>query len=251
MTFLYDFIEEAETIKKPRGKKRNRAEAQKIDGNFQLKSIYPKTENQKLVFEYYSEGFNLLLHGCAGTGKTFISLYLALKEVLNSDSVYKKIAIVRSAVPTRDIGFLPGSAADKMAAYELPYVSIFAELFGRRDAYEIMKTKKIVEFIPTSYIRGRTLEDTIIIVDEYSNLNFHENDSIITRLGDNSKIIFCGDYTQSDFAKSSEREGIKSFNKVLDSMRSVRHVEFYEEDIVRSGLVREYIITKNRLGIAS
>lgn len=233
--------------KKPRTKKERREQG-KVDENFELKRIVPKTENQKLAFDYYENNKNLLLHGSAGTGKTFISLYLALQSVLY-DRTQRKIAIVRSAVPTRDIGFLPGSAKDKMAAYEAPYQAIFTELFGRADAYTVMKLKKIVDFIPTSFIRGLTMDNTIIIVDEASNLSGHELDSIITRVGDNTRIIFSGDYAQSDFTKDIERRGLKEFTSILDSMKSFRKVEFNENDIVRSGMVREYIITKNKLGL--
>jgi phosphate starvation-inducible protein PhoH len=239
-------------FKRGRGKKRiNRRETAKVDDNFDLRLITPKTDNQARVFENYDRGFNLLLKGSAGTGKSFVSIYLALRTIMERRGKFKRIAIVRSAVPTRDIGFLPGTTKEKLAVYEAPYVAIFAELFGRADAYAIMKLKKVVEFIPTSFIRGTTLNDTIIIVDEMQNMSLHETDSIITRVGDNSKIIFCGDYMQSDFVRESDKNGMKEFSKVLDQMKSFRTVDFSEDDIVRSGIVKDYIITKNRLGISA
>jgi len=231
-----------------RGRKKH-GEPIKVDENLILNEVQPKTINQSKVFESFESGKHLLLHGSAGTGKTFISIYLALQRILDSKSKHNRITLVRSAVPTRDIGFLPGSTKEKLEVYEAPYQAIFNELFGRADAYQILKLKKIVNFLPTSFVRGTTISNSIIIVDECSNLSGHELDSIITRVGDNSRIIFCGDYSQSDFTRSHEKNGLKGFMSIIDSMKSFDHVEFTEDDIVRSGLVRDYIINKNRLGI--
>lgn len=217
--------------------------------NLALKKINPLTENQKLAFQAYGRDKSVLLHGLAGTGKTFISLYLALEEVLSKDSPYKKIVIIRSVVPTRDMGFLPGNAKEKTKAYEGPYYAICNELFGRGDAYDILKNKGTIDFISTSFIRGMTFNNTIIIVDEINNLNFHELDSVITRIGHHCKLMLCGDFRQSDLPKQSERQGLISFMKILRHMKNFDYVEFNEDDIVRSGLVKEYIIAKDRLGI--
>jgi predicted ribonuclease YlaK len=167
---------------------------------FEMKKIEPLTENQKLSFENFERGKNLMLHGIAGTGKSFISLYLALREIMdNKNSQYKKIVIVRSVVPTRDMGFLPGSNKEKAKVYEAPYYAICTELFGRGDAYDILKQRNMVDFISTSFIRGITLNNCIIVVDEIANMTLHELDSIITRVGKNCRIIFSGDFRQSDF----------------------------------------------------
>lgn len=211
--------------------------------------IEPLTDNQSRAFREYGTNKNLLLHGIAGTGKSFISLYLALKEVLSPTSEYKKVVIVRSVVPTRDMGFLPGSQKEKIKVYEAPYYIICTELFGRGDAYDILKQKNVCEFISTSFIRGTTLNDCIVVVDEMQNMTGHELDSVITRIGKNSKIIFCGDFRQSDLTKDQERNGLKDFLRVLNSMRSFAYIEFDEEDIVRSGLVKEYIVTKDKLRV--
>lgn len=216
-----------------------------VKTNLTLHKFSPLTLNQKLTYQYYESGSNLMLHGLAGTGKTFISMYLALDQVLNAKD-YKKVYIVRSVVPTRDIGFLPGSAKEKCKAYELPYYAICSELFSRGDSYEILKTRGVIEFITTSFIRGITLNNCVVIVDECQNLNFHELDSVITRVGDNCKIVFCGDFTQSDL-KSSEGEGINKFINIIKRVDNFSYVEFSEDDIVRSGLVKQYIITKDRL----
>jgi len=192
---------------------------------------------------------NLMLHGMAGTGKSFISLYLSLKEVIKSESIYKKVVIVRSVVPTRDMGFLPGNNKEKAKVYEAPYYAICTELFGRGDAYEVLKSRGIVDFISTSFIRGITLNDSIIVVDEIANLTLHELDSIITRVGKNCKIIFSGDFSQSDFTREQDRNGLKDFMKIIDRMKSFEFIEFDENDIVRSSMVKEYIISKHRLGI--
>lgn len=214
--------------------------------NFRLKNFEPLTENQRKTFEAFESGKNLLLHGIAGTGKTFLSLYLSIRELINGSGNYSKIFIVRSAVPTRDMGFLPGNTKEKARAYEAPYVAICTELFDRGDSYEVLKTKDFIEFISTSYVRGITLSNCIVIVDEVQNMTYHEIDSIITRVGDNCKIIFSGDFRQSDFTREQEKSGLKDFISVIKTMRSFEFIEFEIEDIVRSRMVKEYIIAKDR-----
>lgn len=213
---------------------------------FSLKIIQPLTKAQLQTFEAFDD-HHLLLHGMAGTGKTFISLYLSIDEVMQKNSSYKKIVLIRSVVPTRDMGFLPGNVKDKIKAYEAPYYEICSELFGRGDAYEILKQKNLIEFMSTSFIRGTTLNNAIVIVDEFSNANFHELCSIITRIGKNSKLIFCGDIQQSDLNNEYDKTGVKSFIKILQHMRSIHQVVFEIEDIVRSGLVKEFLIAKDDL----
>jgi len=219
--------------------------------NFNLKNIEPLTENQKFSFEAYDQGKNLMLHGIAGTGKSFISLYLSLRQILAQNSQYKKVVIVRSVVPTRDMGFLPGNSKEKAKVYESPYYAICSELFGRGDAYEYLKNKNLVEFISTSFIRGITLNDCIVIVDEIANLTLHELDSVITRVGKNCKIIFCGDFRQSDFTRDQEKNGLNDFMRIIKRMRSFEFVDFQREDIVRSKMVKDYIISKDELRIVT
>ncbi len=215
-----------------------------------LKSISPLTENQEKTFNSFYDDKNLFLHGSAGTGKTFSALYLALDEIMNtSECPYKKVILVRSVVPTRDMGFLPGSAKEKAKAYEAPYYAICSELFSRGDAYEILKNKGTVEFMTTSFIRGVTLSDCIVIVDETQNLSFEELDSVLTRVGNNCKIIFAGDFRQSDFKKDSERYGIIDFMKIIKRIKQFDLIEFDRDDIVRSSLVKSYIIAKEDLQI--
>jgi phosphate starvation-inducible protein PhoH len=215
---------------------------------FKMKTCVPITQTQQETFEAFDKGDNLLLHGLAGTGKTFISMYLALREVLEGHN-HKQVIVIRSVVPTRDIGFLPGNAKEKSKIYEGPYYAICNELFGRGDAYDILKSKNTIDFMTTSFLRGTTLNNAIIIVDEVNNMTLHELDSVITRLGKNCRIVFCGDFRQSDLLKESERRGLMEFMTILQNMRSFSHIEFTQEDIVRSGLVKQYIITKDRLGI--
>ena len=225
-----------------------------IDKSY-MTEIKPLTDNQKIVFEKYTEGQHLLLHGAAGTGKTFITLYLALKEVLDESSVYDKIVIVRSLVPTREIGFLPGDHEDKSYLYQIPYKNMVRYMFSMPDdnsfemLYDNLRAQDTIDFWSTSFIRGVTLDNTIVIVDEFSNLNFHELDSMITRIGEDSKIMFCGDITQTDLTREHEKSGISDFIKILQAMdKDFTCVEFGIEDIVRSGLVRSYLISKYNLG---
>lgn len=219
--------------------------------NFQLKAIEPLTKHQKESFEAYEAGKNLMLHGIAGTGKSFISLYLSLNQILTDNTQYKKIVIVRSVVPTRDMGFLPGNSKEKAKVYEAPYYAICTELFGRGDSYEYLKQRDLIEFISTSFIRGITLNNCIIIVDEIANMTLHELDSVITRVGKNCKIIFSGDFRQSDFTKDHERNGLPQFMRIVERMKSFTFVDFDENDIVRSSMVKDYIIWKDRLGIVA
>lgn len=225
-----------------------RAKQQQQQTGLILGQIEPLTDNQARCFDYFYNGHHMLLHGVAGTGKSFISLYLALDQVLRRGK-YSRVVIVRSVVPTRDMGFLPGTAVEKAAAYESPYRIMCARLFGGGDAYEILKKMGIIEFDTTSFMRGITIDNAIIIVDEINNMDFQELDTVMTRIGDNCRLFFCGDYRQSDFRRDNEREGLHRFVEILDSIADFKHVEFDTDDIVRSGIVRSYIIAKLSQGI--
>jgi phosphate starvation-inducible PhoH-like protein/PhoH-like ATPase len=213
-----------------------------------LLTFQPITDNQTLTYDAYKNHKHLLLHGIAGTGKTFLSLYLALEDVLDPSTVYDDVFIVRSVVSTRDIGFLPGDEQEKVSIYEAPYRSICRELFGLKDSYDSLKQQNNVKFMSTSFIRGITINNAVVIVDECQNLNFHELDSIITRIGKNSKIIFCGDYTQSDLTREVDKRGIVNFMKILKELPEFTTVEFGINDIVRSDFLKSYIIAKYKLG---
>jgi phosphate starvation-inducible protein PhoH len=215
-----------------------------------LLDIEPLTENQRRLFNSYEEGKHLVAYGCAGTGKTFITLYNALVDVLDEKSPFEKIYLVRSLVATREIGFLPGDHDNKADIYQIPYKNMVKYMFQMpSDAdfemlYGNLKGQETIKFWSTSFLRGTTLDNSIVIVDEFQNLTFHELDSIITRIGENSKIMFCGDATQSDLVKTNDRNGIIDFMKILRAMPSFDVIEFGVDDIVRSGLVKEYIIAK-------
>ena len=220
-----------------------------------LIDIEPITENQKKLFSSYNNGKQLVSYGCAGTGKTFITLFNALKSVLDETTPYERIYIVRSLVATREIGFLPGDHEDKSDIYQVPYKHMVKYMFQMpSDAdfemlYGNLKSQETIKFWSTSFLRGTTLDNAIIIVDEFQNLNFHELDSIITRVGENSKIMFCGDASQSDLVKTNDRNGIHDFINILRKMPSFDIIEFDIDDIVRSGLVKEYLTAKIELGI--
>jgi len=209
-----------------------------------LTEIKPLTENQKGFFEAYNESKIMLLHGIAGTGKTYIALYHALEEVLDKSNRYEKVVIVRSAVPSRDIGHLPGDEKEKTEVYTEPYVEICANLFGRHDAYQRLTEQKTIQFMITSFVRGITLDNAIIIVDECQNMTDMELNSIITRVGERSKIAFCGDFRQTDLYKKHDMSGLKKFMRIADMMPSFKIFEFGVEDIVRSALVKEYILAR-------
>jgi len=220
-----------------------------------LVEVKPITDNQKLVFESYKKGLNQFLFGCAGTGKTFVSLYLALKQVLNNETPFNKVVMVRSLIPTREIGFLPGDEEDKAALYQVPYSNMVQFMFKQPNEqafsmlYDRLKAQGSFYFLSTSFLRGLTFDNSIIIVDECQNLNFHELDTIITRVGQDSKIIFCGDFMQTDLTKMNERNGLHDFLRILEEMKQFNCVEFDIGDIVRSGFVRDYLIQKTKLGI--
>ena len=204
--------------------------------------IEAKTENQGQFMSQYDHKPAFLLHGCAGTGKTFIALYRALEEVMEGDTKRDQVIIVRSAVPSREIGHLPGDQDDKTEVYSAPYQSICQELFpGKFMAYKRLMESQYVEFMSTSFVRGITLDNSVIIVDECQNLNDMEINSIMTRVGSNTKIIFCGDFRQTDLNKRNDMSGMKKFMSTVDNMPSFCSIEFGTEDIVRSKLVREYI----------
>ena len=220
-----------------------------------LVDIEPITENQKILFNSYKEKKNIIAYGAAGTGKTFVTLFNALKDVLDENTPYEKIYIVRSLVATREIGFLPGDHEDKSDIYQVPYKNMVKYMFqmGSDADFEMLygnlKAQETIKFWSTSFLRGTTLDRSIIIVDEFQNLNFHELDSIMTRVGEDSKIFFCGDASQTDLQKTNEKNGIVDFMKIIRSMPSFDVIEFGIDDIVRSGIVKEYLIAKLEMGM--
>ena len=220
-----------------------------------LVEVKPITDNQKLVFESYKKGLNQFLFGCAGTGKTFVSLYLAFQEVLKNETPYERVVMVRSLIPTREIGFLPGDEEDKAALYQVPYSNMVQFMFKQPNEqafnmlYDRLKAQGSFYFLSTSFLRGLTFDNSIIIVDECQNLNFHELDTIITRVGQDSKIVFCGDFDQTDLQRQNERNGLHDFLRILEEMEEFHCCEFTIGDIVRSGFVRSYLINKIKLGM--
>jgi phosphate starvation-inducible protein PhoH and related proteins len=209
--------------------------------------IEPLTPNQVKVFKAYEQSKSIVMAGSAGTGKTFVALSLAFEDVLDKETSFDKVVIVRSIVPTRDIGFLPGNEDEKKDAYTGPYRAACAELFEDPEAWDKLKNSHKVEFLSTSFIRGMTISNAVVIIDEMQNLTFHELDSVVTRIGQNCKFIMCGDYYQSDFDKERDRNGILKFLEIIEQLRNFEVVEFTWEDIVRSDFVRDYIMTKEML----
>ena len=220
-----------------------------------LVAIKHITDNQKIIFDTWKKGQNQFLFGAAGTGKTFVSLYLALKDVMDLKKPYSKVVLVRSLIPTREIGFLPGDEEDKAALYQVPYQNMVQFMFEQpneqsfNNLYDRLKGQGSLFFLSTSFLRGLTSDNAIIIVDECQNLNFHELDTIITRVGQDSRIIFCGDFDQTDLIKQNEKNGLHDFLRILEEMEEFNCLEFTIGDIVRSGFVRSYLINKMKLGI--
>lgn len=227
-------------------KKKTRANLSSKDivtkNRFDLRYISPLTPNQQKTFNAYRNNQNLVLHGFAGTGKTYISMYLALEEILGGSTLYDKIIIVRSVVPSRDVGFLPGSIKDKTKVYEEPYKEICDDLFGRGDAYDILKLRGVIQFTTTSFLRGLTFNNAIVIIDESQNLVYSELYTTLTRLGDTSRLVLCGDFRQTDLKKHEGNNSLIHMMNILKRMSSVQFVEFEKNDIVRSNFVKEFII---------
>lgn len=238
--------EQKRLTRKEKRLQRQNQEVMKEKLNFTLRKINPLTDNQRQTFGAYNNDKHLLLIGTAGTGKSFLSIYLGMQDIMDQRS-HEKMVIIRSVVPTRDMGFLPGSNKEKSKVYEAPYYAIFSELFGRGDAYEYLKNKGIVEFMTTSFVRGITLNDCIIIVDEFQNMTASELHSVFTRIGRNCRVVFAGDIKQNDFSGKREESGFRDFFKVIDKMRDFGIIEFTRDDVVRGDLIKSYIIAREDL----
>lgn len=210
-----------------------------------IANIRPLTDRQGMFFDAFEDGKNVYAFGSAGTGKSFIALYLGLRAVENRD--FNKVIVFRSTVPSRDMGFLPGSESEKARVYEEPYKDICSELYGRSDAYEVLKQKGLIEFSTTAYVRGITRDNAVIIIDECQNMTFEELSSLITRVGNNSRVIFCGDTKQTDYMPHRQKSGFVKFQKILEQMDRFEGIRFTGEDIVRSELVKDFILTAERL----
>jgi len=202
--------------------------------------ITPLTDNQTKAVTAYNSNMNMVMHGCAGTGKTFLGMFLGLRDVLDTNTEYKRLIIVRSAVASRDIGFLPGTEEEKMSVYEAPYSAICGDLFSYKRSYENLKKSGYIEFESTSYQRGITFDNAIVLVDECQNLSDEEFNTILTRLGKNSKIMICGDTNQKDLRNS----GLEKNLKIFDMMKSMNVICFGIDDIVRGSIPKEYIIAR-------
>lgn len=241
------YLDTANTSIKTTRKVKRKAPAQKID-SLALETITAKTESQSQLMRSFLSGYNIIATGSAGTGKSYIASYLALDALFKKEA--SKIVVIRSAVPTRDMGFLPGSIHEKTEIYTIPYKQIFNELCGNGTAWDVLLKKGMVEFITTSYVRGITFNNAVVIVDEAQNMSFHELDSVITRMGEDTRIFVCGDTKQCDLTAKKEKSGLEEFVTVASQMtKYFDTVDFTRNDIVRSALVKDWIITKEDSGL--
>jgi phosphate starvation-inducible protein PhoH len=225
---------------------RSQAEKQETVNKLRLKTIEPKTVNQDRVFNSYYDDFVTVVHGCPGTGKSFISLYLALLDIEEKDTEYERVTVIRSSVSGRDMGFQPGNAKEKMKEYEAPYIKIVNDLYGRGDAYQVQKNKGILEFTSTAFLRGQTFTNEIVIVDECQNMSYQELKTIVTRFGEGCKLVLMGDVDQDDLSSErfSEYSGFRKMLDILKTMDKVGFVEMGIDDIVRHGFVKDFIIAE-------
>lgn len=205
--------------------------------------VKPLTPTQEDMFQDFFQGYNICAYGSAGTGKTFLSMYLAFSEIFRKGGHQNKVIIVRSAVPSRDIGHMPGDYDEKIALYEAPYVDICQELFGTFNAYNDLKAAGKVKFMTTSYMRGVTWDNAIVLVDEGQNMTFHEINTIMTRVGVNTRLIFAGDMPQTDLRKhKNDTSGMADLLHIIERMENFSCIKFTHDDIVRSEFVKSWII---------
>lgn len=219
--------------------------------NLQLKTITPITDNQGLMFDLYNRGALVFAHGFPGTGKTFLAMYLALRDVLDKSTPFRKLVIIRSAQPSKQIGFLKGDAKEKVAVYETAYRAHCTKLFGRADAYEVLIQKGVLEFQSTSFLRGTEIENAVILIDEVQNLTYQECKTAITRVEGVSRLIIAGDTKQDDLTSErfNETSGVSTLMSVLKRMPSAKFVQFSLDDIVRHDLIKEYLLAEHQLGL--
>lgn len=216
-----------------------------------LKNIKPISSAQRMLFEsYLAHDNHVVANGFPGTGKTYLSFWLGLNSVLSPDEPQDRIIVVRSAVPARDIGFLPGDAKEKMAPFEVAYKDIVHDLIGKSTSYEDMCEAGKIEFMPTSFLRGLTWDNAVVILDEIQNLTWQEIHTVMTRIGKNTRVLVCGDVSQNDLQnKRNEETGIGNFLTVAERMNTFDIVNFTKHDVVRSGFVKDWILAKEDLAL--
>lgn len=204
-----------------------------------VEKVVPMNETQRQMIFAFSQGLNIVAYGSAGTGKSYVGCALALEKLFKRQS--EKIVIVRSAVSSRSLGFLPGNLDEKADPYKAPYKQIINRLCGNGTAWDILIKKEMIEFITSSYVRGITIDNATVIVDEFQNCNQNEAMSILTRVGENCQVILLGDTKQTDLKKDES-----CFDWVMSVAQRMPRwfdlVHFYPKDIVRSGFCKDLII---------
>lgn len=202
------------------------------------KPIKGRTPNQQLMVKTFNENDLTFALGPAGTGKTYLAVALAVRALKNREA--RKIILSRPAVEAGEkLGFLPGDMRDKIDPYLQPLYDALEDMIPGAKLKEYMDTN-VIQIAPLAFMRGRTLNDAIIVLDEAQNTTTHQIKMFLTRLGMGSKMVVTGDVTQIDLPRSVT-SGLIQALKVLDGVKGIGKIEFGKKDIVRHQLVQRIV----------
>lgn len=202
------------------------------------KPIKARTPNQQLLVKTFTENDLTFALGPAGTGKTYLAVAMAVRALKNRE--VRKIILSRPAVEAGEkLGFLPGDMKDKIDPYLQPLYDALEDMIPNAKLKEYMETK-VIQIAPLAFMRGRTLNDAIVVLDEAQNTTTHQIKMFLTRLGMGSKMIVTGDVTQIDLPRTTA-SGLIQALKILRNVKGIGRVEFEKKDIVRHHLVQRIV----------